>query len=284
MTARARAGTRPALDMSAVVGTHDVVLVTLDTLRFDVARDALAAGSTPTLAGLLPDGWEERHAPATFTYASHAAFFAGFLPTPARPGHHPRLFAMRFAGSKTTARTTCVLDAPDVPTGLAARGYHTICVGGVGFFDGRSPLGKALPGLFAEHHWRPSLGPGRRGSTARQVATACAALGRLPRARRAFLFLNVSALHAPNRVHGPRTSTARSGRDSPATQGAALAAVDEALPPLLDALAARGPSLLILCSDHGEAYGEDGWRGHRLAHPTVWTVPYAEVVLPERAP
>jgi hypothetical protein len=267
--------------MNAVVGTHDVVLVTLDTLRFDVARDALAAGATPTLAALLPGGaWEERHAPATFTYASHAAFFAGFLPTPARPGHHPRLFAMRFAGSKTTARTTCVLDAPDVPTGLAARGYHTICVGGVGFFDGRSPLGKALPGLFAEHHWRPSLGPGRRGSTGRQVATACAALRRLPRERRAFLFLNVSALHAPNRVHGPTRAT----RDSPATQAAALAAVDRELPPLLDALAARGPALLLLCSDHGEAYGEDGWRGHRLAHPTVWTVPYAEVVLPERAP
>ncbi len=43
---------------------------------------------------------------------------------------------------------------------------------------------------------------------------------------------------------------------------------------------ASGSALAILCSDHGTAYGEDGFRGHRLAHPTVWTVPYAEFVLP----
>jgi|GEM_PF-4288067 hypothetical protein len=32
----------------------------------------------------------------------------------------------------------------------------------------------------------------------------------------------------------------------------------------------------------GTAYGEDGYHGHRLAHPVVWTVPYAEVVLPRQ--
>ena len=32
----------------------------------------------------------------------------------------------------------------------------------------------------------------------------------------------------------------------------------------------------LLMADHGEAYGEDGRRGHRIAHPTVTTVPYAE--------
>jgi len=43
---------------------------------------------------MLPaSGWERRHSPASFTYAAHQAFFAGFLPTPASPGPHPRLFA-----------------------------------------------------------------------------------------------------------------------------------------------------------------------------------------------
>ena len=36
-----------------------------------------------------------------------------------------------------------------------------------------------------------------------------------------------------------------------------------------------------MCSDHGTAYGEEGYYGHRVAHPVVWTVPYAEFVLPE---
>ena len=35
----------------------------------------------------------------------------------------------------------------------------------------------------------------------------------------------------------------------------------------------------LLMADHGEAHGEDGRRGHRLAHPTVTTVPYAECLL-----
>ena len=45
----------------------------------------------------------------------------------------------------------------------------------------------------------------------------------------------------------------------------------------------RGPWLVVICSDHGTAYGEDGYTGHRLAHPVVWDVPYAEFVLPQEA-
>lgn len=106
-----------ASDMS-LVGTHDVLMVTLDTLRYDVAVEALAAGGTPLLARVLPEGkWEERHSPATFTYAAHQAFFAGFLPTPARPGPHARRFALRFAGSESTTPETMVFDAPDLISG-----------------------------------------------------------------------------------------------------------------------------------------------------------------------
>src|SRR5687768_13931282 len=123
------------LNAAKLIGTHDVLLLTLDTLRYDVADEALAAGRTPNLQRVLPGGvWEERHTPATFTYAAHQAFFAGFLPTPIAPGRHERLFAAKFAGSETTGGRTAVFDAPDVVSGLAAVGYHTICIGGVGFF------------------------------------------------------------------------------------------------------------------------------------------------------
>ncbi len=146
-------------DLNALVGTHDLLLLTLDTLRYDVAREELEAGHTPTLAALLPGGrWEERHSPASFTYAAHQAFFAGFLPTPVTPGRHPRPFALRFEGSETTGPGTCVLDAPDLVTGLAGRGHHTVCIGGTGFFNQKNPLGRVLPGLFSEAHWAPELG------------------------------------------------------------------------------------------------------------------------------
>ena len=82
------------LDGNALIPTHDVLFVTLDALRYDVACKALAQGLTPNLARLLPDGeWEERHTPGSFTYSAHHAFFAGFLPTPVGPGPHQRLFA-----------------------------------------------------------------------------------------------------------------------------------------------------------------------------------------------
>src|SRR5215468_2979106 len=96
------------------VGTHDILLLKLDTLRYDVTQECLRQGRTPNLAALLPGGtWEECHSPGNFTFAAHAAFFAGFLPTLARPGCHPRLFTVRFPGSETTTQHTCVLDAPD---------------------------------------------------------------------------------------------------------------------------------------------------------------------------
>jgi hypothetical protein len=263
------------LDVNGLVGTHDILFVTLDTLRYDVACDALKAGATPNLARLLPGGaWERRHSPGSFTFAAHQAFFAGFLPTPACPGQHHRLFAARFPGSATTGRGTCVFDGPDIVTGLAGRGYHTICIGGVGFFNKASPLGSVLPALFAESHWSEALGVACRDSTENQVALAIERLAAMPAHRRVFLFLNVSALHQPNRFY-----VAGASKDTPATQAAALAYVDRHLPRLITCMRRRAPLLSILCSDHGTAYGEDGYDGHRIAHPVVWDVPYAEMVL-----
>jgi hypothetical protein len=262
--------------MNALVGTHDLLFLTLDTLRLDVAEETLARGRTPHLAALLPGGhWERRHSPASFTYAAHHAFFAGFLPTPAEPGRHSRLFAARFQGSETTDSGTCVFDAPDIVSGLAGRGYHTVCIGGVGFFNKLNPLGSVLPGLFAESHWSPELGVRDPRSTEHQVRLAVRLLDALPRERRVFLFLNVSALHQPNSFYLPDATG-----DSRDSHAAALAYVDSQLPPLFAALRRRGPSFCIVCSDHGTAYGEDGYSGHRIGHPVVWTVPYAEFPLP----
>ncbi|WP_439650240.1 STM4013/SEN3800 family hydrolase [Aquisphaera insulae] len=252
----------------------------MDTLRYDVARDALAAGRTPNLAAVLPGGiWEERHSPGSFTFSAHQAFFAGFLPTPARPGKHARPFALAFPGSETIGPGTCVLDAPDIVAGLAGLGYHTVCIGGVGFFNKQSPLGRVLPGLFAESHWSPALGVTDPRSTENQVSLAIEVLSRRPRDRRVFLFLNVSAIHQPNRFYLPGATA-----DTIESHAAALAYVDAALGKLFEALRRRGPWLVVACSDHGTAYGEDGYEGHRLAHPVVWTVPYAEFLLEGTTP
>lgn len=270
------------IDARALLGTHDILFITIDTLRHDVAVRAMETGQTPALAGLLPDGWERRHSPASFTFAAHQAFFAGFLPTPVTPFHadkaaHARLFAARFGGSETTSERTALFDAPDIVTGLARHGYHSICIGGVGFFNKQTPLGSVLPGLFAESHWDESLGVTDPASPANQVDRAIASIAAQPADRRLFTFINVSACHQPNFFYLTGATA-----DTPASQGAALAAFDRELPRLFAAAQARAPVLLILCSDHGEAYGEDGYHGHRIGHPTVWDVPYGQAILPHR--
>ncbi|MEV4831177.1 STM4013/SEN3800 family hydrolase [Micromonospora sp. NPDC049257] len=262
--------------MRALIGSHDICLVTLDTLRFDVADELAEAGRTPRLTRVLPGGrWERRHSPASFTYAAHHAFFAGFLPTPVGPGRHERLYAAAFPGSETAGADTWVFDAPDLPTALTGADYHTLCLGGVGFFNRRSPLGSVLPGLFAEAHWEPAFGVTSPTCLDAQLDRLAEVLPGQPADRPVFTFLNVAALHQPNRHHLP--GAAQDSRDSHA---AALEYVDSRVDRLFALLTGRGrPVFTIICSDHGTAYGEDGHTGHRVGHDVVWTVPYAHFTL-----
>ncbi|MFE3865488.1 STM4013/SEN3800 family hydrolase [Streptomyces goshikiensis] len=269
---------REPIDANQVVGSRHIALITLDSLRYDTARDALAAGLTPNLAKLLPaDGWEHRHAPGTFTFASHQAVFAGFFPTPAHSGAGvPRLFACRPPDGRTTRPTTFVFDDDNIVTGLARHGYRTVCIGGVDFFASGTPLGSVFPAKFAESYWRPEFGPTRPDSTGHQVDQALTVLRQhAGRPEPLFLFLNVSANHVPHHHYRPEAR----GVDCRESQIAALAYTDAELGRLLGALADAGQWLVVICADHGDAYGDDGYHGHGNAHPSVTSVPYAEMLV-----
>ncbi|MES2692798.1 MAG: STM4013/SEN3800 family hydrolase [Verrucomicrobiota bacterium] len=266
---------KPTWDMNAIVASHDLLWVVLDSLRYDVACAALAAGETPNLARIVGT-WEPRHTPATFTWAAHHAFFSGFLPTPVKNPRAPRLFAARFAGSQSTAESTFVFDDAYLIPALRQRGFHTVCIGGVGFFNKRTPIGCVFPGLFEESHWSPEMGPESRTCAEHQFPLAAERTRLAPTDRPLFLFLNVAAIHPPNRHY-----RGTPGPDDLGSHRAALRNVDAQLPVLHAALATRQrPTFFVLCSDHGTAYGESGYTGHRVAHDVVWTVPYAEGILP----
>lgn len=259
------------LNFKALIGTHDVYLITLDSLRFDVAQETPLFGLRKHFAA-----WEKRHSPASFTYAAHHAFFAGFLPTPATPGRHPRPFAAQFQGSETTHPHTFVFEEATLPAALAARGYSTVCIGGVGFFNQQTALGKVFPDMFQHRFWTRDMGVTSRHSPRAQVKKALEVLDGLPATQRIFLFMNFSATHKPTHIFHPDHRT-----DSIETQQSALEAIEPHLMQLFEHQEKRGPALVILTSDHGEAFGEDGFHGHRLGHETVWTVPYAEFLLGE---
>ena len=99
-----------------------------------------------------------------------------------------------------------------------------------------------------------------------------------PVGQRLFVFVNIAACHPPHHFYlGEGTA------DTATSQRAALAEVDRQIPALFAAMQARAPVLTILCADHGTAFGEDGYHGHRIGHPSVWDVPYAQAILPQRA-
>lgn len=250
----------------------DIVMATFDALRFDVADEAWRNGRTPFLRELIPQGWEARHSPGNFTYAAHAALFAGFWPTPATPGAHSRPFALRFPGARSVGDSTAVLDGDNIVGGLRAAGFATVCIGGVGFFNPATPLGAVFPGYFERSYWRPEFGVAAVHSTRAQIRQACECVAEQSPDKPLFLFLNLSATHPP--THGYLRG---SSGDSVATQTEALAYIDRQLPPLFEALRRRQRGVAAyLLSDHGTLFGEEGWTGHRVGHPDVWTVPYAE--------
>lgn len=263
------------INARALVPTHNIFFATFDSLRYDVAMEGIRKHRTPNLTLHLPGRtWEQRQTPGSFTFAAHQAFFSGFLPTPTQPGRHPRLFAAKFPGSESTTPETFVFEEPTLPEALAKRGYRTFCIGGVGFFNKQTPLGSVLPNRFEHSFWWPYTGPANPNSQREQVNKALNILRELPKEERVFLFINFSATHRPTHIYVKGAK-----QDSFETQLEALAAIDHELPRLFEALRQHGPTLVIMCADHGEAFGEDGYWGHRVNHPVVLTVPYAEWVM-----
>ncbi|NUP14309.1 MAG: STM4013/SEN3800 family hydrolase [Polyangiaceae bacterium] len=256
--------------MNAIVGSHDVVFMVLDALRYDVATDAMARGETPSFERLI-GSWERRLTPACFTYAAHHAFFAGFLPVPHEPGIHPRPFACAFEGSQTIHQNTHVFDAPDIVSGFASAGYRTVCIGGVGFFNLATPLGRVLPAFFQESHFDRCFGVTDPKCAENVFELAARILDESREEQRVFLYVNVAAIHQPNYFYAEGRSS-----DDLGTHRAALRYVDRCVPVLEAAIRRRPRVFGIVCSDHGTAYGEDGYIGHRAPHPIVNTVPYAE--------
>ncbi|MCX4686669.1 STM4013/SEN3800 family hydrolase [Kitasatospora purpeofusca] len=266
------------LNANAIIGTHHVLFMTFDSLRYDAARATMHAGRTPSLERILPEGlWEERRTQGTFTYPAHQAFFAGFLPVPSGPNRPPRLLACQAVPGRgrTIAPTTYVFDAPDIVNGLAGIGYRTVCIGGVGYFNSRTKLGRVLPGLFQEAYWAEETGPDCYESTRHQVDRALTVLAQQPFDQRLFLFVNVSATHEPTAGYLPGEA-----EDSWESQCAALSYADGELGRLFEELPHHGPWLVIACADHGDAFGEDGHTGHGIAHPCVASVPYAQALGP----
>ena len=269
---------RKNLNMNDVVGDADILFLCLDTLRWDVAFREQENGGTPVLNQFGP--WEKRGAPGNFTYPSHHAMFAGFLPSSLEPipmMKKEMLFFPKGIGlGKISPPLSFAFEGPTFVEGLAKAGYETICIGGVAFFSKHSDVGKVFPSMFMRSYWTPRFGCTVKQSPDHQIAKAVQVLEEMPRQKRVMMYVNICAIHYPNYFYLDGAK-----KDSIETHAAALRYVDERLPRLFDAFRERGRTFVIACSDHGSCYPEvdDGFQFHGFNHDVVNTVPYKHFFL-----
>ena len=256
------------------VTPNSVLFVTLDSCRFDSFQSAHA----PALKAVGP--LRSAQAPSYFTYGSHSAMFVGFTPgatLDAEPLLNPKyskLFKLAGAGFPSKGEEGYVLEGTDIVEGFRNLGFATMGVAAMGWFDPDVPTGRHLSHNFERFKF---IGP--RGQCAEGLAwlreEIAAAAG-----RDVFAFFNVGETHTPYHFEGAPWSrddipcwpfqTDDRRADCEMRQRACVEQIDRELAPLFEAFSG---STILLCADHGDAWGEDGAWEHGIAHPAVLTVP-----------
>ena len=255
------------------------LLLTFDSCRYDVLCDA----KTPVLdryaSEVLP-----AQTPANFTYAAHHAFFAGMLPHVAEARPYYNRFVKQLIGLAKVGEGELVAErglkvvrsSGNVVSGFRDAGYQTVGAGAMNWFQQ-----DALTRWFDRFCFTDTDADAQIDFVLREVDVH----------RPFFGFINFGETHDPFQYKGkqgacsyrvqsrlmewPPAENGDTGRDSEAYwhQVEAVEFLDSRLPRLFESL--PGHTIVVVCGDHGEAFGEDGYWGHAVNHPKVQEVPIA---------
>jgi len=165
------------------------------------------------------------------------------------------------------------LTGRNIVDGFRALGYRTVGTGAVGWFNPEAPTAQVLVADFEDF-----LYVGDLPSVRRQVEFISRHLAEAQGHQPVFAFMNVGETHAPYYFEGapwPREGSRvprihHDAAEHRRRQTACLEFVDRELEPLLEAF--KDANTLV-CGDHGDAWGEDGFWGHGLHHKKVIDVP-----------
>lgn len=242
---------------SPAAAARNLLLVTIDTLRSDrLGAYGHAAARTPTLDRLAREGtrFNSAFATAPITLTSHASLLSGRYP----PGHG--------------ARDNGVLmpDAvPTLATVLKQQRFETAAFIAAFPLDRRFGLARGFD-HYSDQMPRDAAGRILNERPASQVVDeALAWLGR-PHADRTFVWVHVFEPHAPY-----ETPASRPGSSALERYDDEIAVVDREIQRLLNGLGGdEASTLVVVCSDHGEAFGEHGEFGHSVfIYDTTLRVP-----------
>lgn len=257
----------------AMLDPASFLFVTLDSCRYDTFESANA----PNIKSIGP--LHRAQAPGNFTYASHAAMFVGFTPgvaserTPYVNPKFGKIFRMDAGGSGKYPPFAWV-QGGSVMDGLKSLGYLTVGSGAANWFNPETPTGQNLTRDFDRFYH-----PGNTYSLGRQVAWLQEQIDTAG-SKRVFAFLNVGETHVPYyhedapwpRLPNPCVpfSEDNDAHECRRRQTACLEFVDQRLEPLLRRFDGAN---VVVCADHGDAWGEDGVWEHGVHHPKVMEVP-----------
>lgn len=265
-----------SVDMNKIVGEKDIVFICIDSLRYDVAKCEQDEGRTPNINKY--GTWQMRHAPGNYTFPSHAAMFIGNLPSPVEPiplYERERLFVAKENMNLAKLHPySFVFEGDSFIRGLEYVGYDTVCVGGVGFFNKRTPINSILPSYFKESYWYTKFACHIKESFEHQISFISRHIARKDLDKRLFYYINIDSVHYPNSFYMEKQN-----EDDVGSHAAALRYVDSHIARLFDLFSGRGGAFCILCSDHGSCYGEDGYHFHCHSHDIVNTVPYMHFMI-----
>jgi arylsulfatase A-like enzyme/Flp pilus assembly protein TadD len=245
----------------AFASPPDIVLVTLDTVRWDaVGFDGRTPSPTPNLDRLAAAGrvFTDAHAHNVVTLPSHTNILTGLYPY-----QH---------GVRDNIGFRVPENVPTLATALRAAGFATGAFVGAFPLDSQFGLDRGFE-VYDDAYpkgTRPEefAMPERRGD---QVVAAALAWWKKTAGRPRFLWVHLYDAHAPYAAPEPFASRYRA-----APYFGEVAAVDAFLGPLLEVLRAPGAprSLVAVTADHGEALGDHGELTHGLfAYEATLKVP-----------
>lgn len=250
-----RRGGEPAVSASpsATPGpriARDVVLITIDTLRYDaVGWDGNQRGTTPNLDRFAAEGriFGEAHAHNVLTLPSHTNILTGMLPY-----QH---------GVRENAGFRLAPKIPTAATRLKAKGYAAGAFVGAFILDSRYGLAHDFD-VYDElyRHLDEQLDFNIQQARAQDVVKAALEWFNGHAGKPRFLWVHVYDPHAPYEPQKPWSDQFKDDEYL-----GEVAYTDASLAPLLAAVEAVQPSpLLIVTADHGEARGDHGELTHGL--------------------
>ncbi len=249
---RREASARPAPPAApaATRVARDVVLITIDTLRYDaVGFDGNTRGTTPNLDRFAAEGrvFDQAHSHNTITLPSHTNILTGMLPYQ----HGVR----ENAGFRLSPKT------PTAATRLKAKGYATGAFVGAYVLDSRYGLNHDFD-VYDElyRHLDEQLDFKIQQARAEDVVRAAIDWYRSQEGKQRFLWMHVYDPHAP---YDPPKDYKERFSDN--LYFGEVAYTDASIAPLLEVLRNVHPApLVVVTGDHGEGFGDHGELTHGL--------------------